>query len=54
VLDAISFSSYRLLINLYAKVHNINAEWAVRTPWLSAGNTPLLAWTVSTGRGDMI
>jgi hypothetical protein len=52
VLDAISFPSCRLLIDLYAKVHKYYATGAVRAPLLSAGNIPLLAWTVSTGRRD--
>jgi hypothetical protein len=52
VLDAISFPLCRLLINLYAKVHKYYATGAVRAPLRSAGNTPLLAWTVSTGQRD--
>ena len=54
MLDAISFPLCRLLINLYAKVHKYYATGAVRAPLRSAGNTPLLAWTVSTGRRDSI
>jgi hypothetical protein len=52
LLDAISFPSCRLLINLYAKVHKYYATGAVRAPLLSAGNTPLLAWTVDGRRRD--
>ena len=39
-----SFESSRLLINLYAKLHKIML--------CTVSETPLLAWSCLTGRGD--
>jgi hypothetical protein len=40
VLGAISFEQCRLLINLYAKVHNIMLGEPCGTPWFSPGTPP--------------
>jgi hypothetical protein len=41
-----SFESSRLLINLYAKLHKIML--------CTVSETPLLAWSCLTGRGDSL
>jgi hypothetical protein len=40
VLAAISFEQYRLLINLYAEIHNIMLGEPCGTPWFSLGRPP--------------